>query len=82
MTGKRFQCYLNPERTVEEAALAVHGLTQPFLEDKPLFSTIAAEFIAFLEGAELIIHNAPFDVGFITPIASASKNRRKSYRRQ
>ncbi|MEY3573384.1 MAG: hypothetical protein RJA77_1299 [Pseudomonadota bacterium] len=64
-TGRRLHVYLNPEREVDEGAAQVHGLTWDQLRDKPLFSSIAHEFEAFIEGAELIIHNAPFDVGFL-----------------
>jgi DNA polymerase-3 subunit epsilon len=65
LTGNTFHVYINPERDVPEEAVQVHGLTQTFLADKPLFHSIAREFIDFIQGAELIIHNAPFDVGFI-----------------
>lgn len=65
LTGKNFHVYINPERESEEGALAVHGLTTEFLSDKPLFKDIAQEFVSYIEGAELIIHNAPFDVGFL-----------------
>ena len=65
LTGKTFHCYINPERDSEEGALAVHGLTTEFLRDKPKFTVIAAELRAFISGAEVIIHNAPFDVGFL-----------------
>lgn len=65
LTGNRFHAYLNPEREIDRGAVDVHGLDNAFLADKPLFGQIAADFIAFVEGAELIIHNAPFDVGFI-----------------
>lgn len=64
-TGKRFHQYINPLREVEEGALAVHGITNQFLKDKPLFANLAEEFMEFISGAELIIHNAPFDIGFI-----------------
>jgi DNA polymerase-3 subunit epsilon len=64
-TGKKFHQYINPEREVEEGALAVHGITNQFLLDKPLFSAIAPAFMDFISDAELIIHNAPFDTGFI-----------------
>ncbi len=57
--------YINPERESEEGALNIHGLTQEFLADKPKFADIAQEFIDFVRGAELIIHNAPFDVGYL-----------------
>jgi DNA polymerase-3 subunit epsilon len=65
LTGQRFHVYLNPQRQVDSGAAEVHGLTNEFLADKALFSDIAGDFLAFIAGAELIIHNAPFDVGFI-----------------
>ena len=65
LTGQRFHRYLNPEREVEAGALAVHGLTNEFLHDKPKFDEVAAEFLDFIQGAELVIHNASFDVGFL-----------------
>jgi DNA polymerase-3 subunit epsilon len=65
LTGRSFHRYLNPQREVEPEAVAVHGLTGEFLADKPLFASIADEFIDFVRGAELVIHNAPFDTGFI-----------------
>ena len=64
-TGKHFHRYLNPEREIDAGAVAVHGLTEEFLQDKPHFADIADELIEFLSGAELIIHNAPFDIGFL-----------------
>jgi DNA polymerase-3 subunit epsilon len=64
-TGRQFHYYINPQREVEEEALRIHGLSNEFLLDKPLFGDIAQEFIEFIDGAELIIHNAPFDVGFL-----------------
>lgn len=64
-TGERFHCYLNPERPVDDGAVQVHGLTNEFLADKPLFADKAREFVDFIRGAELVIHNAPFDVGFL-----------------
>ena len=64
-TGKHFHRYLNPERDIEEGALAVHGITRARLEREPTFAVIAAEFLEFVAGAELVIHNAPFDVGFL-----------------
>jgi len=64
-TGRTFQRYLCPDRDVEEAALRVHGLSREFLDKQARFADIAAELIAFITGAELIIHNAPFDVGFL-----------------
>ncbi len=64
-TGESFHCYLNPERPVSPGALAVHGLSDTFLRDKPLFADVAAAFEAFCGDSRLIIHNASFDVGFI-----------------
>jgi len=65
VTDRHFHCYLNPERLVEGGALEVHGITDAFLKDKPKFGDVVDEFLAFIEGSELIIHNAPFDVGFL-----------------
>ncbi|HAU1192657.1 TPA: DNA polymerase III subunit epsilon [Legionella pneumophila] len=65
LTGNHFHVYLNPEREVDEGAYRVHGISTEFLQDKPLFQDIVTEFLQFVEGSELIIHNAPFDVGFI-----------------
>jgi DNA polymerase-3 subunit epsilon len=64
-TGRTFHCYLNPEREFEAGAQEVTGLTLEFLADKPLFAAVAEEFLAFIDGAELVIHNAAFDVGFL-----------------
>lgn len=64
-TGNNLHIYLNPERDIDQGALDVHGLSQDFLADKPVFAAIADELMAYLDGAELIIHNAPFDVGFL-----------------
>jgi DNA polymerase-3 subunit epsilon len=64
LTGKRLHCYLKPDVKISEGALRVHGITEKFLADKPLFAEIADELLAFLHDAELIIHNAPFDMGF------------------
>lgn len=65
LSGKNLHMYINPERDSEEGALAVHGLTTEFLADKPTFRQIAAEFLDYVRGAQIIIHNAPFDVGFL-----------------
>ncbi|MEQ8953058.1 MAG: DNA polymerase III subunit epsilon [Gammaproteobacteria bacterium] len=65
LTGKHCQCYLNPDRDIDEAAIEVHGLTVQFLADKARFTQVEAEFVEFIRGAELIIHNAPFDLGFL-----------------
>jgi DNA polymerase-3 subunit epsilon len=64
-TGNHYQCYLNPEREVDIAAMEVHGISNEFLADKPVFAQVEAEFIDFVRGAELLIHNAPFDIGFL-----------------
>ncbi|MES2759591.1 MAG: DNA polymerase III subunit epsilon [Pseudomonadota bacterium] len=65
LTGNNFHRYINPERDSEEGALAVHGLTTEFLRDKPKFADIAHELREYIQGAEVIIHNAPFDLGFL-----------------
>ena len=65
LSGRQFHRYINPERSVESGALTVHGLSDDFLSDKPLFAEIAAEFIDFIRDTELLIHNAAFDVGFL-----------------
>jgi len=65
LTGKNLHFYLNPGRDSHEDALKVHGISNEFLKDKPQFSAIADELMAYLEGAELIIHNAPFDLSFL-----------------
>jgi DNA polymerase III subunit epsilon len=66
LTGRNLHLYLNPERESDEGALKVHGLTTEFLREKPKFAAIADEFLAYVEGADIIIHNAAFDVGFLT----------------
>jgi DNA polymerase-3 subunit epsilon len=65
LTGNNFHRYINPERDSDEAALAVHGLTTEFLRDKPKFHEIVEELREFVQDAEVIIHNAPFDLGFL-----------------
>ncbi|ORU90560.1 MAG: DNA polymerase III subunit epsilon [Cycloclasticus sp. symbiont of Poecilosclerida sp. M] len=65
LTGNNFHFYLNPKRFIDDGAIEVHGLTNEFLEDKPLFEDIADKLHDYLKGAEIVIHNAPFDVGFI-----------------
>lgn len=64
-TNRHFHVYINPQREIDPAAQEVHGITLEFLQDKPLFEAIAQELIAFMQDAEVIIHNAPFDVGFL-----------------
>ncbi|SDS11870.1 DNA polymerase-3 subunit epsilon [Halopseudomonas litoralis] len=65
LTGRHFHVYINPEREVEEGAFAIHGISDEFLADKPLFGEVADSFMEFITGARLVIHNAAFDVGFI-----------------
>lgn len=65
LTGRHFHVYINPQRVIDSGAIEVHGITNEFLNDKPLFTDIADDFIQFIKESELIIHNAPFDVGFI-----------------
>ncbi|MGH1374549.1 MAG: DNA polymerase III subunit epsilon [Cellvibrionaceae bacterium] len=65
LTGRHYHQYIKPNRLVDEGAMEVHGITDEFLMDKPVFEQIAGEFLSFIEGAQLVIHNAPFDVGFI-----------------
>jgi DNA polymerase III subunit epsilon len=65
VTGHDFHQYLQPDREIDDGAVEVHGITNEFLEDKPRFSDVVKDFIEYVRGAELIIHNAPFDVGFI-----------------
>lgn len=65
ITGNSYHQYINPEREIDEGAVEVHGITTAFLADKPLFTDIVDDFLNFIRGAELVIHNAPFDVGFI-----------------
>ena len=65
LTGRHYHQFINPEREIDDGAAEVHGITSEFLADKPVFADIAEEFLAFIKGAELVIHNAPFDVGFI-----------------
>lgn len=65
LTGEQFHVYLNPDRAIDEGAAKVHGIRNEFLQDKPRFNEVMEDFISFVDGAELIIHNAPFDVGFL-----------------
>ncbi len=65
LTGNHFHCYINPERVVDAGAMAIHGITNEFLLDKPVFSKVAHQFLDFVRDAELIIHNAAFDTNFI-----------------
>jgi DNA polymerase-3 subunit epsilon len=65
LTGRHFHVYINPQRGIEVGALEVHGITEDFLRDKPVFSEVVEDLLTFVDGAELVIHNAPFDIGFI-----------------
>lgn len=65
LTGRHFHYYLQPDRAIDEGAIAVHGITNDDLLDKPRFRDVADEFFEFIQGAELIIHNAAFDIGFL-----------------
>jgi DNA polymerase-3 subunit epsilon len=65
LTGRHYHQYVNPEREIDQGAMEVHGITNEYLADKPVFASVANEFLNFIRDAELIIHNAPFDVGFI-----------------
>ncbi len=73
LTGNTYHVYINPMREVESEAVGVHGITNQFLADKPQFNEIADGFIDFIKGSELIIHNAPFDVGFMDAEFALSK---------
>ena len=65
LTGNHFHQYLQPDRDIDEGAIEVHGITNEFLQDKPRFTDVMDDFLLFVRGAELIIHNAPFDMGFL-----------------
>ncbi len=65
ITDRHFQRYVNPEREIDEGAKKVHGITELFLSDKPKFRDVLEDFLSFISGAELIIHNAPFDLSFL-----------------
>lgn len=64
-TGRTFHVYINPERSMPEEAFRVHGLSSEFLSDKPVFASVVDDFVTFIDGAKLVIHNASFDMGFI-----------------
>jgi len=65
LTGNTFHVYIRPDRAIEDEAVGVHGITDEFLQDKPVYKEIHDEFLEFIRGAELVAHNAPFDVGFM-----------------
>jgi len=77
-TKRHYHCYLNPDRDIDAGAMEVHGITPAFLADKPRFYQIEAEFLDFIAGAELIIHNAPFDMGFLNAELKRSDSSRES----
>jgi len=76
LTKRHYHCYLNPDRDIDAGAMEVHGITPAFLADKPRFYQVEAEFLDFIADAELVIHNAPFDMGFL----NAELNRTDSSR--
>jgi DNA polymerase-3 subunit epsilon len=76
LTGKVFHYYLNPERDIDTGAVAVHGITKEFLANKPKFNEILPNFLEFVTDAELVIHNAPFDLGFINAELKKSKHKK------
>lgn len=65
LTGNHYHQYIQPDREIDEGAIQVHGITNEFLADKPRFADIADDFMEFINGAQLVIHNAPFDIGFL-----------------
>lgn len=78
LTGKHYHQYIRPERDIDEQAIEIHGITPEFLKDKPVFCDIVDEFMAFIDGSQLVIHNAPFDVGFINHELKLNKNKYKA----
>jgi DNA polymerase-3 subunit epsilon len=73
LTGRHYHQYINPGRDIDQGAIEVHGITNEFLKDKPAFAAIIDEFLEFINGAELVIHNAPFDIGFLNAELSEYK---------
>jgi DNA polymerase-3 subunit epsilon len=65
LTGRHYHQYINPVRDIDAGAIEVHGITNEFLADKPVFNQVFQDFVQFVDGAELVIHNAPFDIGFL-----------------
>ncbi len=78
LSGETFHVYVKPGRDIDDAAIEVHGITNESLLDKPVFAEVVGDFLAFVEGAELIIHNAPFDVGFLDAELQALKHKTSS----
>ena len=79
ITGKTFHYYLNPERKIDKGAQRVHGIKDDFLLDKPLFPSIVDSFIEYIENTEMIIHNAPFDLGFLNEAVARSEIKRNPF---
>lgn len=77
-TNNNFHTYIDPKRPIDKGAQAVHGITTEFLQGKPLFADIVDEFLAYIEGGEIIVHNAPFDINFLDHELSLLKNHSKS----
>lgn len=77
-TGRTFHKYIQPDREIDAGAIAVHGITNDSLEGKPRFADIADEFFEFIQGAELVIHNAPFDIGFINNEFALTGNKQRA----
>ena len=77
LTGRHYHQYINPERPIDVGAQEVHGISNEFLDDKPVFSVIADEFLEFVTGAELVIHNADFDMGFLNSELRLNKSKLK-----
>jgi DNA polymerase-3 subunit epsilon len=75
LTGKRFHVYINPDRSIDDGAIAVHGITNEFLNDKPVFEDIVEDLLEFIKDSELVIHNAPFDIGFLNYELSLLKSK-------
>jgi DNA polymerase-3 subunit epsilon len=75
LTGRHFHRYVNPQREIDDGAFEVHGISSEFLQDKPVFAEIADDFVEFVQGSELIIHNAPFDVAFLEQELSLTNGR-------
>ena len=78
LTNNTFHVYINPDRMIDDGAIEVHGISNEFLQDKPRFKDIVDDYLAFTEGAELIIHNAPFDVGFLNNELALLKGAKKT----
>jgi len=76
LTQNTFHVYINPDRNIDAGAIKVHGISNEFLQDKPKFEDIADDYLAFTQDAELVIHNAPFDVGFLNHELSLLKGRK------